>query len=169
MTLAILWAIVGSKILAIGVRLCRPVAAPRWLRPIEAVVPTWQLFGQAGGTYDLYAIVGDRIQGETEHFHEASAAMRGWYSPIINPNSRYRALLREALRTAAHDHVSGRSQAHNEVAASFLKRAGQWEVRAAHPRDFHERRFSVYIVLDQGHFGTTAPEAHAALGPYDAA
>jgi hypothetical protein len=168
-TLVFLWAIVGSKVLVMGVRLCRPVAAPRWLRPIEAAVPTWQLFGQAGGTYDLYAIVGDHSGDEPEHFHDSSATMRRWYSPITNPHARYRSLLREALRTAAYDHLNGRSQANNGVVVPLLERAGRWEVRTAHPRDYHERRFSVYVVIDQGHFGSTAPEARVALGPYDAA
>jgi len=159
-------AVVLAKIFIFGIRLLIRRYTPPWLKCLERIVPTWQLFGTTGGRLDLRAVIGDFESSIEEHFHELPGFRRYWFFAVINPYARHTALLREALRSVARHRLSGTQTTSDAVASTILERTARLEVWRRHPAHRNGRRFNVYVVVDPGHDSSFAPEARVVLGPF---
>lgn len=166
--LAVLWLVIATKVFVVILRVVRPKFFPPWFARIYRFAPSWRLFGQVGATFDLYGIFGDELKNDSEHFHSPDGPRRKWYHPLINPYSRYRYLFRELMQVAMFHHLSQiPDRPTNQRAVRILEQIARHEVRASHPDDYQDRRVTLYVVFDRGHFSSTPAEVKLTLGPYN--
>lgn len=159
-------AIVG-KVLVSAIRRLRPTYRPRWLLILERLVPSWRLFGQRGGSFDLYPVFGDRVGGGDEHIHLSNGQTRRWFHPFVNPYSKYRFMVRETMQIALFHHLSGlTNRPKNLGATALLESITKDASRQLHPNDYQTRQINLYVVFDRGHHSTDTPEAKLVLGPF---
>lgn len=164
--LGVIWLTILSKMLVGAVRVLRPTFLPGWFALIVRYVPSWRLFGQTGAIFDLYPVIGDRVEGGEEHFHSTYGLTRRWFHAVINPHSRYRYLFRELMQSSMYYHLSGKPHhPANARAVETLEHVVSYELTRLHPRDRLKRRATLYVIVDRGHFSKEPPKAKLALGP----
>lgn len=142
----------------------RSLPPNHWIRRIDRALPNWRLFGQSGGSYDLYLIVSDALHGEDPHFHLHNGVSRKWFHPLFNPHSRARFAERRAVQTVLDHHLRNDKEAPmNQLATEILTQLIRERIERMHPADAPLRSASVYIIFDRGHHSIRAPEAKVEL------
>ncbi|HXH34838.1 MAG TPA: hypothetical protein VNJ54_10540 [Plantibacter sp.] len=166
--LLLLWLAIAARAFIAAMLVLRPKFRPPWFAVLIRRAPSWRLFGQKGAIFDLYEVIGDRLDDhDEEHFHSSYGNTRRWFHPFINPYSRYRYLHRELMQSTMYRYMRQRSSDPATTAAvSLLERATRDEVRRQHSGDTRARIAHLYIVVDRGFYAKDAPEAQVSLGPF---
>lgn len=169
LALVVLWAIVVGKLATYLVEFVDPPRLPAWLETALRLIPSWRLFGQRRGSYDLRLAVIDWVETAPSQRdqHVQERPTRPLSTVLLNSSGRPRAMLRRIARPLiAVYETDGAEAASRTPNAAVLARVGAGEVRLHHPVDAADRAFTVLIILDRGFHAVEPVEAIVEIGPY---
>lgn len=166
--LAVVWAAIALKLLGPLARGGGQAGIRSRVRRAAARVPSWRLFGQSVGVFDVRLAVEDEpasADGLPADVHVEPRRGRRAVDALVNPWARPRALRRRAAHAIVESVERGRDPHDDHLLfVTQLAREGDAVVREHHTGE--DRIYRVYVVIDRGWYSASPPEARAQLGPF---